>query len=101
MHDTSTAASRPTARRWRFLALLGALLLLALAQAVPAFAAGPFTGGANLGDYPLYVANDHSVSALRFTASGLTPIWPRPRERRLGAAPTGATTRTRILWMAR
>jgi len=53
------------------LALLGALLLLALAQAVPAFAAGPFTGGASEGDYPLYVANDHSVNALRFSASGL------------------------------
>ena len=72
MHDTSTTASRPTARRWAFLALLGALLLLALAQAVPAFAAGPFTGGASDGDYPLFVANDHSAYALRFSASGLT-----------------------------
>ena len=46
--------------------------MLALAQAVPALAAGPFTGGASAGDYPLYVANDHSVYALRFSASGLT-----------------------------
>jgi hypothetical protein len=54
-----------------FLTLLAALLVLALAQAAPALAAGPFTGGASEGDYPLYVANDHSVYALRFSASGL------------------------------
>jgi len=54
-----------------FLALLALLVVLALAQAVPALAAGSFTGGASEGDYPLYVANDHSVYALRFSATDL------------------------------
>ena len=71
MHHPSTTGSRLAPRRLVFLTLLGALLVLALAQAVPALAAGPFTGGASEGDYPLYVANDHSVYALRFSASGL------------------------------
>ncbi len=69
MHSTTSTAPRP--RRLVFLTLLGALLLLALAQAAPALAATDFTGGAQAGDYPLYVANDHSVYALRFSASGL------------------------------
>ena len=71
MHRSSTTGSRLAPRRLVFLTLLGALLVLALAQAVPALAAGPFTGGASEGDYPLYVANDHSVNALRFSASEL------------------------------
>lgn len=71
MHHSSTIGARLAARRAVFLTLLAALLILALAQAVPALAAGPFTGGASEGDYPLYVANDHSVYALRFSASGL------------------------------
>ena len=72
MQRTPTTSTRPAARRVVFMALLGALLLLALAQAVPALAATDFTGGAQAGDYPLYVANDHSVYALRFSATGLT-----------------------------
>lgn len=72
MDRTPTTTPRSAARRLVFLTLLGALLVLALAQAVPALAAGPFTGGASEGDYPVYVANDHSVYALRFSASGLT-----------------------------
>ena len=56
-----------------FLTLLGALLLLALAQAVPALgAAADYTGGPQAGDYPLYVSNDHTVYALRFTAAAGT-----------------------------
>ncbi len=55
------------------MALLGALLLLALAQAVPALgAAADYTGGPQAGDYPLYVANDHTVYALRFSAAAGT-----------------------------
>ena len=55
------------------MALLGALLLLALAQAVPALgAAADYTGGPQAGDYPLYVANDHTVYALRLSAGAGT-----------------------------
>jgi hypothetical protein len=72
MHPTTSTA--PRTRRLVFLTLLAALLLLALAQAMPALAAGTFTGAPNPADYPMYVANDHSVYALRFTASGLTPL---------------------------
>lgn len=71
MHHSSSTGPRPAPCRLVFLMLLGALLVLTLAQAVPALAAGPFTGGASEGDYPLYVANDHSVYALRFSASNL------------------------------
>ena len=39
MHRTPTTSARPAARGMVFLALLGALLLLALAQAVPALGA--------------------------------------------------------------
>ena len=60
-------------RRLIFLALLGALLLLTLALAVPALAARPdYTGGPAASDYPLYVPNDYTVSALRFTADAGT-----------------------------
>jgi hypothetical protein len=70
MHRIITKG-RLTTRRWVFLGLLGALLLLAAAQAAPAPAATNYTGGPAAGDFPLYVANDHSVYAMRFTASGL------------------------------
>jgi len=71
MHHPSTTGSRLAPRRLVFLTLLAVLLVLALAQAAPALAAGSFTGGASDGDYPLYVANDHSAYALRFSATGL------------------------------
>ena len=73
MQRTPTTSARPAARRVVFMALLGALLLLALAQAVPALgAAADYTGGPQAGDYPLYVANDHTVYALRFSAAAGT-----------------------------
>jgi hypothetical protein len=73
MHRTSPTAPRLGARRLVFLTLLGALLVLALAQAVPALgAAADYTGGPQAGDYPLYVSNDHSVYALRFSAAAGT-----------------------------
>jgi hypothetical protein len=80
MHHPSTVTSRIAVRRLVFLALLGVLLALALAQAVPAFAAQrpDYTGGPvvlnNDGktDFPLYVPNDYTVSALRFTVAGGT-----------------------------
>ena len=53
MQRTRTTSARPAARRVVFMALLGALLLLALAQAVPALgAAADYTGGPQAGDYP-------------------------------------------------
>lgn len=51
-----------------------AILLLAAAYGVlaaPAHAATAYTGGPIVADAPLYVANDHSVYAVRFSASGL------------------------------
>ena len=71
MHSTTTTAPKGRSRRV-FLALLGTLLLLALAQAVPAFAASsPFDGGPLEIDTATSVANDHTVYAMRFgTTSG-------------------------------
>jgi len=76
----SISNTAPRARRRAFLALLAMVLLLVLAQAVPAFAAQrpDYTGGPILAnndgkaDFPLYVPNDHTVSALRFTADAGT-----------------------------
>ena len=84
MHQTTSTASQ-TRRRLVFLTLLAALLLLALAQAAPSLgAAADYTGGPQAGDYPLYVANDHSVYALRFSAAAGTL---------LDASGTAVTTR--------
>lgn len=69
--QTTTLRAPRTRRRWVLLGLLGALLLLTLAQAAAASAAANYTGGPTAGDYPIYVANDHSVYAMRFSASGL------------------------------
>ena len=66
--SSTTTNSRPRAR-WVFLAMLGALMLLALAQVVPAQAATAYTGGPQVGFYPLYVSNDHSVCAVRIEAT--------------------------------
>jgi len=77
MHRLTTTASRRRSHRRVLLVLLAALLLLALAQAAPAPAASEYVGGPavdNQGrtDYPLYIANDHTVYALRFTAAAGT-----------------------------
>ncbi len=67
MHTTTTSATR-TPRRLVFLTLLAALLLLALAQAVPVFAASVlFDGGPVAADTATMLANDHTVYALRFS----------------------------------
>ena len=67
MHSTTTTATR-TPRRLVFLTLLAALLLLALAQAVPVFAASVlFDGGPVAADTATMLANDHTVYALRFS----------------------------------
>lgn len=50
------------------LALVCAFVVLAVA-APAALAAGTFTGGPIANDMPLYVANDHTVTAMRFAAS--------------------------------
>jgi hypothetical protein len=55
-------------RLWCCLAPLAALLaLLVAAPAAPA--ASPFTGGPIAADTPLYIANDHTVTAIRFAAT--------------------------------
>ncbi len=56
-----------TAQR-SLVALAAAVAVLALA-APSAFAAGTFTGGPIVNDTPLYIANDHTVAAIRFTAA--------------------------------
>lgn len=67
-------------RQWQsyFRRVLGLALALVLAipmwVATPAFAAGEdFVGGPLPEDMPLYVPNDHTPQAIRFSASGLTP----------------------------
>ena len=70
MHQTTSTTSRTGTRRWAFLGLLAAMLLLALAQAVPALAASsPFDGGPLAVDTATAVANDHTVYAMRFSAT--------------------------------
>ncbi len=70
MQQTTSTTSRGGTRRWAFLALLAAMVLLALAQAVPAMAASsPFDGGPLAVDTPTAVANDHTVYAMRFSAT--------------------------------
>jgi hypothetical protein len=67
MHTTTPTATR-TPRRLVFLTLLAALLLLALAQAAPVFAASVlFDGGPVAADTATMLANDHTVYALRFS----------------------------------
>lgn len=71
---------RGGASRRPFLALLAllAVLVLALAQAAPAFAATSYVGGPAAGDYPLYVPNDYTTCALRFSARGLLGLDDQP-----------------------
>lgn len=56
------------------LTLLCALALLGVTRLAPPAlaAAADYTGGPGTGDYPLYVPNDHTVCALRFTAAAGT-----------------------------
>jgi Fibronectin type III domain len=72
MHSTTLKVPRAGVRRWAFAALIGAILLLA--TAVPALAAQrpDYTGGLAAGDYPVYVGNDYTMSALRFSATAGT-----------------------------
>ena len=75
MHASTTTS--PAHGRWVFLALLAAVLLLALAQAVPARAAATyFDGGAVAADTATSLASDHTVYAFRFsnTTGGTYPI---------------------------
>ena len=76
MHTITSTA--PRARRLAFLALLGTLLLLALAAPAlaaqrPDYTGGPVTANADgKADFPLYVPNDYTVNALRFSVTGGT-----------------------------
>ncbi len=65
MHH-STTGRRSRTHRWALLTLLCALALLGAAQLAPAALAAKatFTGGPDTGDFPLYVPNDHTVSAV-------------------------------------
>ena len=77
MQQTTSTSSLVRTRRHVFLALLAAIMLLALAQAVPALAASsPFDGGPLAVDTATAVANDHTVYAMRFsaTAGGTYPL---------------------------
>lgn len=75
--------------------LVAVLLALGLtAFAAPtALAAGSYTGGAD--DYPLFVANDYTASAIHFVAAGLTPDTAYYVKVRfaVGPGPSGATNR--------
>jgi hypothetical protein len=99
MHDRARAGTR----RVTILTLtvvLTALLLACLAPA--AFAAGSYNGGAD--DYPLFIANDYTVSAIHFSAvanadtgtpSGLSPNTAYYVKVRfaVGPGPSGTTNR--------
>ena len=65
------ASSRRRMRGARIAALIFLGLVLALAAAPAAFAAGggSYTGGVTAADAATYVANDHTVTAVRFSAS--------------------------------
>jgi hypothetical protein len=70
--------------------LVAAILLVA---APVAFAAGSYSGGAD--DYPLFVANDYTVSSVHFSASGLpadTTYYVKVRFA-VGPGPSGTTNR--------
>ena len=70
MQQTTSTSSLGRTRRRVFLALLAAIVLLALAQAAPALAASsPFDGGPLAVDTATAVANDHTVYAMRFSAT--------------------------------
>ncbi len=62
-----TASRSTAARRW--LTALAAVVAGFAFAAPSALAAGTFTGGLIANDAPLFVANDHSVTAVRFTAA--------------------------------
>ena len=77
MNTTTKTAPRSRTRRVAFLGLLAAMLLLALAQAVPAMAASTlFDGGPVAADTATTLANDHTVYAFRFsnTTGGTYPL---------------------------
>ena len=78
MKQSPPTATRRTSRG--ALAVLCAFVTLAVA-APAALAAGTFTGGPIANDMPLYVANDHTVTAMRFAASPRSPSRPRSRSR--------------------
>ncbi len=64
--------------RWRSALVVMLVVIAATALLAPAaMAATTYVGGPRAGDFPIYVANDHSVSALRFeipaVAEGETP----------------------------
>jgi len=64
---TSPAATRAGAR-WRAALFVTLVVIAATALLAPAaLAASTYVGGPQDNDYPIYVANDHSVSTLRFS----------------------------------
>ena len=87
MHkDGSSGIPAPRGRRagtpWRAALFVMLVVIAAAALLAPAaMAATTYVGGPRAGDFPLYVANDHSVSTLRFeipaVAEGETP-WLLP-----------------------
>jgi hypothetical protein len=72
MHSTTLTAPWAGVRRWAFMALVGAILLLALAAPALAAQRPDYSGGLAAGDYPVYIGNDYTVSALRFSATAGT-----------------------------
>lgn len=69
--DKTTIGRRRVARRLALLTTLCAFVLLGAASVAPAAlaAAADFVGGPATGDYPIYVPNDHTVCAVRFSAA--------------------------------
>jgi hypothetical protein len=65
--DRTGAAASKIGVRWRAVVLAAAIVIAVLTLLAPAaLAASTYVGGPRAGDFPLYVANDHSVYTLRF-----------------------------------
>jgi len=79
---TTSPGATPAGARWRATLFIALVVIAATALLAPAaMAATTYVGGPQENDYPVYVANDHSVSTLRFSiptvAEGETP-WLLP-----------------------
>ncbi len=77
-HEDKGIPAQRAGRRWRAALLFLVIAVAATALLAPtAMAASTYVGGPMTGDFPLYVANDHSAYTLRFAipavAEGETP----------------------------
>ena len=66
-HEDKGIPAQRAGRRWRAALLFLVIAIAATALLAPtAMAASTYVGGPRAGDFPLYIANDHSAYTLRF-----------------------------------